>query len=126
MPLTRISGLVIAILLVISVSIGALLTITINERNTARASLKETKQKLDDEKKEADKSEASFRGCLGQLGNLNQYIADQSAVNEEAAALATKRAEQGLAKLPELIKSDRLSGAQPAHASLWVKDLFSE
>lgn len=128
MPLTMITskttGWLLVVLLVITFALGALLTLTIQDRNLVKQTLKETKQELKQEKAESQRQEGNFNGCLGALGQINQAIAKNAAdaqqSNVEARALATS----SMAQLPKLIRQDRTLAAQPATATQWVKGLF--
>lgn len=106
-----------AILLIITFSLGALLTLTMQERNRIKEALKETKQELKVEK-------SNTAGCLTQVYQLNQGIAEQALKAAETNKYGEAAATATLAKLPALIRKDQASPASPVVATNWVKDLF--
>lgn len=140
MPSNTILKIVAISLLVFSLAIGALLVLTIGERNVAQTALEGTQTVLEttketlDEKKEQvieekakrQQAEAEFNGCQAALGEQNKLI---STGQQEALASATdsvQRAGAVLSTLPDKIAQDRIavSGAAPAAANKWLEDLL--
>lgn len=128
MPLTMLTskttGWLLVVLLVITFSLGALLTMTIVRQNEIKQSLKDTKQELKDEKAESKRQEGNFNGCLGSLAEINQAIAKNAADAQQSSLDSKTLATNSMAKLPSLIQQDRTLAAQPAAATQWLKDLF--
>lgn len=140
MPSNTIMKLVAISLLVFSLAIGALLVLTIGERNVAqtalegksesldrtRKALEERKKEVIEEKAKTKQVEAEFNGCQAALGEQNKLI---STGQQEALASATdsvQRAGAVLSTLPEKIAQDRIAvrGAAPAAANKWLEDLL--
>lgn len=128
MPFTKLgagtTGWLLVILLVITFSLGALLTMTITERNRIKADLKEVKQELRDEKGESKLQKDNFNGCLGQLELVNKAVAEQSLASVESNKQSNLVVNDKLAQLPTLIRKDHASAAKPAAANAWLQELF--
>lgn len=128
MPLTPITsktaGWLLVVLLIITFSLGAMLTMVVQERNQVKQVLKETKQELKQEKAESQQKENNFNGCVGQLSQLQQKLASQAEDAKGASDKALLAASDTMAKLPTLIKKDRTGTAKPAEATAWLKGLF--
>lgn len=128
MPLANVTsrslGWLLVVLLVITFSLGALLTQTLNERNEVKQALKDAKQELKQEKAETDLQKGNFNGCLGSLAEINKGIADNAEKTRRASELAQELASSSMSQLPSLIKQDRSLAAQPEAATTWLKGLF--
>jgi len=140
MPSNTIMKIIAISLLVFSLAIGALLVLTIGERNVAQTALegktevlKTTKEALEEkegqvieEKAKRKQAEVEFNGCQAALGEQNKSIAMGQ---QEALASATdsvQRAGAVLSTLPGKIAQDRITsiGSAPAAANKWVEDLL--
>lgn len=127
MPLNltnKTAGWLLVVLLVITFSLGALLTITISARNELKENLNEVKKELKDERQESQRQESNFNGCLGALGEINKSIAENALKASQDQQVATDAATSSLGRLPTLIQQDRQLAAKPEAANAWLKDLF--
>lgn len=131
MPSNTILKIAAVSLLVFSLVIGALLVLTIGERNVAQTALEGKTEQLQDKteqlEEEAGKrksAEVNFNGCQAALGKLNEAtsLGQQEAL--ASAAESSGRASAVLATLPEKIAQDRLAKASPAAANKWLEDLL--
>lgn len=133
MPSNTIMKIVAISLLVFSLAIGALLVLTIGERNVAQTALegktellKTTKDSLEEEEAKRKKAEAENNGCQAALGKQNQLIATGQQEAIASAADSVERAGQVLATLPDKIAQDRIVkvGPAPAEANKWLEALL--
>lgn len=140
MPSNTILKIVAISLLVFSLTIGALLVLTIGERNVAKTALKgksevleTTKKVLEEktdqvieEKAKRQQAETEFNGCQAALGEQNKLISGGQQQALASAKESVERAGAVLSTLPEKIAQDRIavSGAAPAAANKWLEDLL--
>lgn len=132
MPSNTIMKIIAVSLLVFSLVIGALLVLTIGERNVAETALEgkieqlnTTNEILKDEKVKRQQAQAEFSGCQAALGEQNKNIALGQQEALVSAADSVERAGVVLSTLPDRIAKDRIVvGAAPAATNKWMEDLL--
>lgn len=133
MPSNTIMKIIAVSLLVFSLVIGALLVLTIGERNVAETALegktellKTAKETLKEEKDKREQAEAEFNGCQAALGQQNKSISEGQQTALASAALSVERAGVVLSTLPDRIAQDRIVivGSAPAATNKWMEDLL--
>lgn len=140
MPSNTIMKIIAISLLVFSLVIGALLVLTIGERNVAQTALKGTEQVLKtteetleekkdqviEEKAKRQQAEVEFNGCQAALGEQNKGISEGQQQALASAADSVERAGAVLSTLPDKLAQDRIVkiGPAPAAANKWVEDLL--
>lgn len=140
MPSNTIMKIIAVSLLVFSLVIGALLVLTIGERNVAQTALESTKEVLEttkevleekkgqviEEKTKRQQAEVEFNGCQAALGEQNKGIAEGQQQALASAADSVQRAGEVLSTLPEKIAQDRIAkaGPAPAEANKWLEGLL--
>jgi len=129
--LAGVSRWVMIMLLLITFSMGILLSVTMGERDLAQSNLRNAESTLKMKDKTIEEKESKIQardievsGCLGQIQQLNQGIADHALEQLKRDVDRNEKAEQAMATLPRLIAADRELAATPALTNAWLQNLF--
>lgn len=118
-------------LIILSLSMGMALVLTVSERNAATAALKSANTTIKEKNTEIEKKQKTLdavtesnTGCQASLEVLNKTTAEQAqalASQDQAAALA---AERHLANLNSTLQKDREVTADPVKTTQWIRGVF--
>lgn len=136
--LTGFSRFMVFSLVVLTLSMGVALALTISERNALESNLKsanssiktldravqDKEQQIEEKTRELDTANESFTGCQAALSLQNLTIASGAAWAKEQEVRSGQRAEAQLGKLDTNIAADRQVAATPALTTTWLRGLF--
>lgn len=125
-------------LVVLTLSMGVALALTISDRNALESNLKSANssiktldkavqdkdQQIEEKARELDTANESFTGCQAALMSQNLTIATGAAHAKEQEVRAGQRAEAQLGKLDSNLSADRQVAATPALTTAWLRGLF--